>query len=247
VQEKYPGYLVDSDDEPFAFDPFWGNNLEASSSTAPPIKLCLPWNASTTESSASDYVDTPHSLDAVAQPEEAHHAAPLEVVSMDFASDQQLPHGMDAAVQLVDAQLSDEQVLQQVDARLPDVSVLQQANAQQTDISVLPGPATKSKRQSRKVPTPVVDDMVRRSNRKRKPEGFRHVHLDFVKGKRGPRETSTSPVLEDHLQTIEEAAAMDVGTMIPVEAMQDLATHFCAVPLEEVSTAILLNNQSSNE
>lgn len=134
-----------------------------------------------------------------------------------------------------------------MDAQLPDVSVLQQANAQQTDISVLPGPATKSKRQSRKVPTPVVDDMVRRSNRKRKPEGFRHVHLDFVKGKRGPRETSTSPVLEDHLQTIEEAAAMDVGTMIPVEAMQDLATHFCAVPLEEVSTAILLNNQSSNE
>jgi hypothetical protein len=102
VQEKYPGYLVDSDDEPFAFDPFWGNNLEASSSTAPPIKLCLPWNSSTTKSSASDYVDTPHSLDA----------APLEVVSMYFASDQQLPHGMDAAVQLVDAQLSDEQVLQ---------------------------------------------------------------------------------------------------------------------------------------
>lgn len=44
VQEKCHGYLVDSDDEPFAIDPFWGNNLEASSSTAPPVKLYLPWN-----------------------------------------------------------------------------------------------------------------------------------------------------------------------------------------------------------
>lgn len=46
MQEKYPGYIVDSNDEPFAIDPFWGKNLEAYSSTAPPIKLCLPWNAS---------------------------------------------------------------------------------------------------------------------------------------------------------------------------------------------------------
>lgn len=84
--------------------------------------------------------------------------------------------------------------------------------------------------------------MVRRSIRKHKLEGFRHVHPDFVKGKRGPRETPTSPVLEDHLQAIEEATAVDDETMIPVEAMQDLATRFCAVPPEEVSAAVLLNN-----
>lgn len=39
VQETYPGYLVDSDDEPFAIDPFWGNNLEASSSTAERVEM----------------------------------------------------------------------------------------------------------------------------------------------------------------------------------------------------------------
>lgn len=45
LQEKYPGYFVDSDDEIIALDPFWGNNLEASSSTAPPPMLSLEWPA----------------------------------------------------------------------------------------------------------------------------------------------------------------------------------------------------------
>jgi hypothetical protein len=50
VQEKYHGYIVDSDDEIIGVDPFWGNNLEASSSSAPPPLLSLQWDARSTNS-----------------------------------------------------------------------------------------------------------------------------------------------------------------------------------------------------
>lgn len=46
------------------------------------------------------------------QHEEAHHTVSQEMVSMDIVSDQQLAHVMDATVQLVDAQLSDDAVVQ---------------------------------------------------------------------------------------------------------------------------------------
>lgn len=128
-----------------------------------------------------------------------------ELVPMNHVSDQQDPQGLDAVIQHVDTQLTDDAVMQHVDTEL-------------IDERVPPSPPAKRKRQSQKGPTPVVDDMVWRSIRKRKPEGFRHVHLDFVKGQRGPRETPTSPVLEDHLQSIEEAAAGDDEAMIPIEA-----------------------------
>jgi hypothetical protein len=95
--------------------------------------------------------------------------------------------------------------------------------------------------------TPVVDDMVRRNIRKKQPQGFKHVHLDFVKGKRGPRETPVASTLEDRLQCLGEAAAENGDDMLPVEAMQDLATQFCAVPPEEVTGDILLCKSTSNE
>jgi hypothetical protein len=148
-----------------------------------------------------------------------------------------------AGIQLID----DTAITQNAGTQLIDDTVMQHVDAQLEDEIIPQRSPVKRKRQSRKCLTPVVDDMVRRSIRKHKPEGFRHIHLDFVKGQRGPRETPISPILEDQLQGIEEAAAMDDEAMIPIEAMQDLATQFCAVPPEEVSDDVLLNNHPSNE
>lgn len=73
------------------------------------------------------------------------------------------------------------------------------------------------------------------------------MHLGFVKGKRGPRETPVSPTLQEQLQNIEEVAAENDDVMVPIEVMQDLATRFCVVPPEEVAGDILLSKPPINE
>jgi hypothetical protein len=245
VQEKHTGYIVDSDDEPIAVDPFWGNNIEASTSTAPPVKLNLPWNASSSNCSTLAIMNSNSwHLTLIEKPSD-------EVFGTQLTLDQQKSQDLSSLEEKPDHQSSQDQHLMilasdQSAIQDHDVNMLQ-SDSSPIEQTALPSPTGKRKHQYRKRDTPVVDDMVRRSIRKKQTQDFKHVHLDFVKGKRGPRETPVASTLEDRLQCLGEAAAENGDDMLPVEAMQDLATQFCACPPEEVTGDILLCKSTSNE
>ncbi|KAF0932716.1 hypothetical protein E2562_012010 [Oryza meyeriana var. granulata] len=107
-------------------------------------------------------------------------------------------------------------------------------------------PPAKHKRRSRKASTPVVDDMVRRSTKRFKPEGFKLEILEIHRKPRKSKKVLTSAELETKLQAIQEYTAAD-GAMVPIPVIQNIAKAFCAVPPEEVTEAILQSGRESNE
>jgi hypothetical protein len=148
VQEKHTGYIVDSDDEPIAVDPFWGNNIEASTSTAPPVKLNLPWNASSSNCSTLAIMNSNSwHLTLIEQPSD-------EVFGTQLTLDQQKSQDLSSLEEKPDHQSSQDQHLMiltsdQSAIQDHDVNMLQ-SDSSPIEQTALPSPTGKRKHQYRK-------------------------------------------------------------------------------------------------
>lgn len=133
------------------------------------------------------------------------------------------------------------QIFGQIDARL-QLALLQENINHQPIQAIIP--IKSDKRKSRKRPTPVVDDEVKRSTRLHKILGFVHMELDEKSKPRKLTKEDTILMEEQLNQALEEAMSDD--QMLPIEFMQNLATNYCGVAPEDVTVERLLSNDAND-
>ena len=104
-------------------------------------------------------------------------------------------------------------------------------------------PSAPKKRKSRKRPTPIVDDEVKRSARISKNPAYQHMELDAKSKPRKQFKEDTVKMQEQLDQAIIDAIEAD--KMLPLQILQDVAINFCQVPPEEITEEQLLQNKSN--
>jgi hypothetical protein len=105
-------------------------------------------------------------------------------------------------------------------------------------------PPAPKKRTSRKRPTPVVDDEVKRSARLNRHEGYEHMELDEKNKPRKLFKEDTIKLQKKLHQTLE--TSVSENAMVPIQVMQDLAVQFCDVAPEEIADELLLRERSED-
>jgi hypothetical protein len=101
------------------------------------------------------------------------------------------------------------------------------------------------KRKSRIRSTPIVDDEIQRNTRQHQVPGFVHMELD-QKSKPRKLVKEDTTLLIRQLESAMEDVASGVQA-IPIQFMQNLATDFCEVPPEDVTSIKLLSSEPHDQ
>lgn len=106
-------------------------------------------------------------------------------------------------------------------------------------IQAIPSSAPK-KRKSRKRPTPIVDDEIKRSTRLNKILGFEHMELDATSKPRKLFKEDTTLMQAEMQDAMDEVVAED--QMLQVAFMQNIAINYCGVAPKDATEDKLLAN-----
>jgi hypothetical protein len=223
---------VDNDEE-FEFpDPHRGNNWEASSSTNPPgngtfMKMDLLNQEPDLGVQHTDMALEEGTCMEIDISGEMNNTAQTQLVVQGVSSD--------VNEEIVQEKLEDATGLEL--ALIPD---------DENHVPLRTIMSTQSrKRKSRNRSTPIVDDEIQRNTRQHQVPGFVHMELD-KKSKPRKLVKEDTTLLIRQLESAMEDAATGVQDL-PIQFMQNLATDFCEVPPEDVTSVKLLSNEPHDQ